>query len=134
MSKLKEWPKTVPAAVGRECCLLYDEDVSCEAMFRALESHPGVQSLINDIRSFAFPKLTPRDLSSSSSYEMLFDRGVNSKSEELALAWKERGNRHYQKREFSAAIRCYNQVCLNPVSHPFMSIIFLTIKPGYRKR
>lgn len=110
MSNLSEWPKTLPTALTRDCCLLYDEDSSCTALFNALETHSGVQSLINDIRSYSRYKLTPRDVSSSAKYEDLLARGSNSKSEDLALSWKERGNRHYQRKEFDLARNCYNQV------------------------
>jgi hypothetical protein len=99
--------------LAKQCFLAYEKSGNVETVMKLLENDRKVQSHISQLQSLPPSPLTVKDISSKQLEVLKSILCPQSKSNELAMAWKTRGNTFHQARRFKDAIFCYNQVCSN---------------------
>lgn len=110
----KIWPSTVPTALHQDCCLAYDDDSSCESVFTVIASNEHVKALLERLKSHRNKRLLIGDVKKEAYISLTRRKEVSTKSEELALAFKEKGNTFYGSKYFLPALVCYDKVHTAP--------------------
>ena len=76
-----------------------------------MRSTSAVQSLLGRLRSYRNRRLLVGDVKKAAMNSTTIAGGRPTKSEELAVAFKEKGNAFYIAKLYHLAFQCYNMVC-----------------------
>lgn len=110
MKVASPWPRSCPRNILLDACLVYDDDATGEKLLDFLDNHPSVISLAKQIQEYKKPRITVQAIASKKSTTDICTEAWGTKAEEVAQAWKERGNRFYRSQRYEEAIKCYNLV------------------------
>ena len=112
MASVTSWPQVIPLPLLRQCVLDFDDDAQCASVLKTIEKDAGVESFVSSIQQYRAPRLLVNQVARGRSNDKIAKQGVSTKSEELAMAWKERGNKYYTSKRYGEALVCYNHVRL----------------------
>lgn len=101
------WPSTVPTTLHEQCLA---NNTNADSIISTIEKFEALPSLLESLSKHRYRRLLVGDVQKGRFYAETMHKGVSTKSEELALALKEKGNAFFAAKNYLQAIEFYNKV------------------------